>query len=305
MNIIKHKSGSTKFVSAIVIGSLFNGAWANASSGDRKEIVKLISSPCYRSELTPNLVQRLSTKDFAAINYGNAYDAIFGDPELRAVVSKGQVAVVPPRFGGEMNLFELNDEQLEGVTPDQILKAGKKTLLTPLTTRLKNPEQQKALKVSINRFERTQQLFHMIEEGGNQEEMIKLVKEGINFNQRNENYRCPFFAACCWGRFDLAVGLLGPESDSCISEINRRIMFLCLTNLKNGNLSKSDREKVEILIRNISCPIFPKWLEQVKSLQESPDKLRDCYRTIMAWLLGGSDYHEYPPALEEYFVAYW
>jgi hypothetical protein len=318
MNIIKRKSGSTKFVSAIVIGSLLGGTLLDASS-ERDAHRSALIGVCYTDRLTPEWIRQRTPEEFGLMRWTDMYEWIFRNDALRNAVTSEQFAAIPEQFIDDTHIARLSSEQLKGATEMQLQELGRGSFsflklqeMKQLDSKLVDSRQKKALKIAVNRSERMREIFSLIKNGGDQKAMLALALQGINPDVEDGNCRSLFCAACCFGAFDFALYLLGYENlPGHICESDEVIALLCLETFKRRECLQMrdldrvdcgfDYAKVNALEEMIYSSAYPDRLEQIKPLLESPE-LKDYYRMIIAWLLEDSD-DRYPPALEEYFVS--
>jgi hypothetical protein len=287
MNIIKCKLINVKRIGAMVLGGLFNEVLvvnAAMETPTRDEVIEWSCS----GEMAPKDIRRISPKVFGEIEYSNAYELIFGNCNTQCVLSPAQIGAVPPLYSDCMFMHKLNKKQCQGLRLEQLRALGSETsepLNLKETEELKkrlNFKQREALKIAEARALRMRKLFTMVQQpDGNQEKMIDLVTQGISLCQKNESKINLFCAACLAGKFDLALYLLDHES-ACnyITDSDGRIMLLKLKNFLNGEISESDREKIENLMSVIRPYVFRGWQEKKESVFRSPSKLSDYCKKI-------------------------
>ncbi|MDR0741136.1 MAG: hypothetical protein LBF34_05515 [Puniceicoccales bacterium] len=188
MNIINDKLKSTKWISAIVIGSLFIGTLVNASSRrprqaadsgslvrtardlmseEERQISARLGKACYTKRLTSQWIRKLTAREMGLICWPDMYGEIFSIRKLRAAVTAEQIAAIPEEFVDNMNVYELSGEQLKGVTPGQLRMVGQTLGVMPgarlqffekvkkIENKL-NPEQRRALAIAEERVRRMQ-----------------------------------------------------------------------------------------------------------------------------------------------------
>jgi hypothetical protein len=316
MIIINYKLKSIRLAGAIIAGSLFGETLVNASPneflGDSRNLFSraIIIDRCHSGEFTADELRQLTPEQFGAIHSSGAYFLICSNESLRNVLTADQIAALEPDFINDICPFELSDDQLTGVTLEQLKMLGE-CWVSPLDLekieQLKaklNPEQREALAFAEARSGTTQQLFDMLEKGEDQEMMVTLAAGDISLRQRRGRYGNLFYAACHHGAFDFALYLLSDKNaQGYMADEKAKIAFLWLKNLLGaGNLSEPDRGKVIALTCRMMISINSGWLQQTKPLIQNPDELRTCCQGIDAWMQAkGNDYEEYPPELREVF----
>lgn len=163
------------------------------------------------------------------------------------------------------------------------------------------------MKKALDRFERTQKVFSLLQKGGDmdQEEMMRLDRQGNHIRVHGRAHWRLLYVACQCGAFDFVLYLLEDKKRlSSMNEIDGAIVFLYFENFKRQGIWGSHPEKEKklegILKKHLECS-YPERERKIKLLFS--DRLNECCEIISAWMLTSeADWQSYPPELNEVMI---